>query len=45
MMALALELKRRGHLPLLATSQSYAEKITAEGLAFRPLRPNLEPSD
>jgi UDP:flavonoid glycosyltransferase YjiC (YdhE family) len=43
--ALALELQRRGHEPVVATSQSYQEKIAGEGLAFHALRPNLTPDD
>ena len=45
MMAVALELQRRGHDPVLATSESYREKITAAGLHFHPLRPDVTPED
>lgn len=45
-LALALEAKRRGHEPILATSARYREKIEAEGIACRPVRPDLpEESD
>lgn len=40
-MGLALELHRRGHQPLIATSPIYRQKIEAEGLAFRAIRPDL----
>jgi len=37
----AAELKNRGHYVTLATCASYQSKVQAEGLAFRPLRPDL----
>src|SRR5512146_3382257 len=40
-MGLALELQRRGHQPVIATSSIYRQKIEAEGLAFRSIRPDL----
>ena len=40
-MALALELQRRGHVPVFATSPIYRNKIEAEGIIFRPIRPDL----
>jgi rhamnosyltransferase subunit B len=43
--ALALELKRRGHRPLLATSALYQEKAAALGLDFHPVRPELPSPD
>ena len=43
MVALALELQRRGHVPVIATSEYYREKIEATGVAFHPIRPNLTP--
>ena len=45
MVALALELQRRGHTPVIATSESYREKILATGVAFHATRPNLTPDD
>ena len=39
--ALALELRRRGHDPVVATSENYRGKIAALGLAFHALRPDL----
>lgn len=44
-MALALALKQRGHDPVMATSEIYRDKITAEGLEFFPVRPDLPPPD
>ncbi len=40
-MGLALELRRRGHEPVIATSPIYRQKIEAEGIAFRAIRPDL----
>jgi len=45
MVALALELQRRGHVPVIATSAYYGEKITSTGVAFHAIRPNLTPDD
>jgi len=42
--ALALELRQRGHQPTIATSSIYAEKIRALGIDFAPIRPDM-PSD
>ena len=39
--ALALELRRRGHHVSIATSENYRGKITALGFAFHALRPDL----
>lgn len=39
--ALALELQRRGHRATLATAPLYCEKVEALGLGFRPMRPDL----
>jgi rhamnosyltransferase subunit B len=39
--AIALELRKRGHEIVFATHQTYQAKITALGLEFRPLRPDL----
>src|ERR1041385_8518150 len=38
---IALELKRRGHVPVIATSELYREKMETVGLEFYPVRPNL----
>lgn len=39
-LAIALELKRRGHRPVIATTDRYADKITATGIEFHPVRPD-----
>jgi UDP:flavonoid glycosyltransferase YjiC (YdhE family) len=39
-MALGLELKRRGHCPVIATSEHWRGKVEAEGLDFAPVRPD-----
>jgi len=41
-LALALALRRLGHLPVLATHEDHRAKVEAEGLVFRPLRPSTE---
>ncbi|HZH29227.1 MAG TPA: nucleotide disphospho-sugar-binding domain-containing protein [Pyrinomonadaceae bacterium] len=43
--ALALELKARGHSPVIATSEIYREKTDALGLEFHPLRPSMPSYD
>ncbi|HZI20234.1 MAG TPA: nucleotide disphospho-sugar-binding domain-containing protein [Pyrinomonadaceae bacterium] len=43
--ALALELRRRGHHPVLATSAVYREKADALGIELRPVRPDLPSPD
>jgi UDP:flavonoid glycosyltransferase YjiC (YdhE family) len=40
--AIALELKRRGHQPVVATHGLYRERVEALGLEFAPVRPNGE---
>lgn len=40
-MALALELKARGHRPALATGNYYREKVEAAGIEFHPVRPDM----
>lgn len=39
--ALALELKRRGHHPVIATSAVYRERVEPLGLEFYPVRPDF----
>lgn len=39
--AIALELKRRGHRPVIATSEIYREKTDALGLELHPIPPDL----
>ncbi|BCM90193.1 O-mycaminosyltylonolide 6-deoxyallosyltransferase [Abditibacteriota bacterium] len=43
--AIALEAKRRGHTPVIATSERYREKIAAQNIEFRPVAPDLPPED
>jgi rhamnosyltransferase subunit B len=40
-MAIALELQRRGHVPVIATMEGYREKIEGAGLNFAPVRPDV----
>jgi UDP:flavonoid glycosyltransferase YjiC (YdhE family) len=40
-LALAIELARRGHQPLIATSEVYRTKVEAEGIAFAAVRPDV----
>ena len=45
-MAIALELQARGHVPVVATSDMYREKIEGAGLQCFAVRPNLpQPGD
>jgi UDP:flavonoid glycosyltransferase YjiC (YdhE family) len=44
-MALALELKERGYISVIATSPLYREKVERAGIAFHPVRPDLPPPD
>ncbi|MGA3047395.1 MAG: glycosyltransferase [Terracidiphilus sp.] len=43
--ALALELKRRGHRVTIASTEYYRAKIESLGIAFHPIRPNWDPTD
>jgi UDP:flavonoid glycosyltransferase YjiC (YdhE family) len=40
-LALALGLRARGHVPVVATSGMYRGKVEALGLAFHPVRPDM----
>lgn len=40
-LALAIELKKRGHHPVIATSEVYRSKAEGEGLEFQPVRPDV----
>jgi rhamnosyltransferase subunit B len=44
-MALALELKGRGHDPIVATLPIARENVERAGLEFRPIRPDVSPDD
>src|SRR6185436_13616608 len=39
--AIALELKARGHHPVIATSEVYREKMQAVGIELVPVRPDF----
>jgi MGT family glycosyltransferase len=45
LIAIALELKRRGHTPVMALPELYRPKIESIGLEFRPIRPDIDPTD
>ena len=40
--ALSLELKRRGHRPLIATQEEFAGAVRAAGLDFHAVRPGVD---
>src|SRR4029078_11986652 len=40
-MAIAMELQRRGHAPVIATMEIYREKMEGAGLEFAAVRPNI----
>ena len=44
-LAIALELKARGHAPVIATSELYRQKTDALDLELHPIRPNLPSYD
>ena len=43
--AIALELKSRGHQPVIATSEVYREKMDVAGIEFVPIRPDMPSYD
>ena len=45
LIALALELRRRGHVPVLAVPELFRSKIVGLGLEFSPVGPILNPED
>jgi rhamnosyltransferase subunit B len=45
LIAIALELKRRGHQPVMAVPALYEPKIVPLGLEFHPVRPDLDPKN
>jgi rhamnosyltransferase subunit B len=45
LIAIALELKRRGHTPVMAIPQVYEPKIRPLGLEFRAVRPDIDPTN
>ncbi len=42
-MAIAMELRARGHQPVIATGELYREKMQASGFDFVAVRPNIPP--
>ena len=45
LIAIALELKRRGHTPVMALPELYRPKIEPLGLDFHALRPDIDPKN
>lgn len=45
LIAIALELKRRGHTPVMALAEVYRPKIAPLGLEFHALRPDIDPTN
>lgn len=45
LIAIALELKRRGHVPVMAVPAVFAPKIVPLGLEFHAVRPDIDPKD
>lgn len=45
LVALALELKRRGHVPVMALPNVFRPKIEPLGLEFRAIRPDIDPTN
>jgi rhamnosyltransferase subunit B len=45
LIAIALELKRRGHVPVLAMPAVFKPKILPLGLEFREVRPDIDPTN
>ncbi len=41
-MAIAMELKRRGHHPVIGTMEVYREKVEGVGVEFVPVRPHID---
>jgi UDP:flavonoid glycosyltransferase YjiC (YdhE family) len=45
LIAIALELKRRGHVPVLAVPAVFEPKIRPLGIEFHPVRPDIDPAN
>jgi rhamnosyltransferase subunit B len=45
LIALALELKRRGHTPVMALPEVYRSRIAPIGLEFHAIRPDIDPKN
>jgi rhamnosyltransferase subunit B len=44
-LAIAIELKRRGHSAVVATLPAWRDNVERAGIEFRPIRPNIAPDD
>src|SRR6266487_3885409 len=44
-LAIALELQKRGHKPVIATSEYHRRTIEAAGVEFHPIRPDISFDD
>lgn len=42
-LALAIELRQRGHTPVVATLAAWRDNVERAGMEFRPIRPNVLP--
>jgi rhamnosyltransferase subunit B len=45
LVAIALELKRRGHTPVMTLPSVYIPKVAPLGIEFHPLRPDIDPTN
>lgn len=45
LIAIALELKRRGHMPVMAVPAVFADKIVPLGIEFHAVRPDIDPAN
>ncbi|MGC1462954.1 MAG: glycosyltransferase [Terracidiphilus sp.] len=45
LIAIALELERRGHVPIMALPAVYEPRIRPLGLEFHPVRPDIDPNN
>ena len=45
LIALALELKRRGHVPVMAVPAVFESRLRPLGLEFHPIRPDIDPEN
>jgi UDP:flavonoid glycosyltransferase YjiC (YdhE family) len=45
LVALALELKKRGHVPVMAVPAVYQSKIVPLGIEFHAIRPDIDPTN
>jgi rhamnosyltransferase subunit B len=45
LIAIALELKRRGHVPVMALPQVFEPRVRPLGLEFHAVRPDIDPNN